>query len=69
MSEDRQMETGRGGVRSVLSLGVLVVAAAVAGVLLVREPGSDVTQMVIGGWIAALGNVIGYYFGSRSGGA
>ncbi len=57
-----------GSVRSLLSLGVLVVAAGLAAVLLVREPGSDVTQMVIGGWIAALGNVTGFYFGSRSGG-
>jgi len=61
---------GQGGLaRSALSLGVLLVAGGLAGVLLFREPGSDVTQMVIGGWIAALGNVIGYYFGSRSGGA
>jgi hypothetical protein len=52
----------------VLSIGVLVVAAGLAGVLLIREPGSDLAQMVVGGWIAALGNVIGFYFGSRSSG-
>ena len=57
----------KGSVRSVMSLGVLAVAAGLAAVLLVRESGSDLTQMVIGGWIAALGNVIGFYFGSRSG--
>jgi hypothetical protein len=57
----------RGSVRSMLSLGVLAVAAAIAGVLLVQEPGSDMTKLVIGGWIAALGNVIGFYFGVRAG--
>jgi hypothetical protein len=25
------------------------------------------TKLVIGGWIAALGNVIGFYFGVRAG--
>jgi hypothetical protein len=35
-------------------------------VLLVREPGSDLTKMVVGGWATALGNVIGFYFGTRS---
>jgi hypothetical protein len=63
------VEAGGRGVRSVLSLGVLVVAAVLAGVLLVRDPGSDLTKLVIGGWIAALGNVIGFYFGSRSAGS
>jgi len=56
----------RGSVRSVMSIGVLAVAAGLAAVLLIREPGSDLTQMVIGGWIAALGNMIGFYFGVRS---
>jgi hypothetical protein len=50
-----------------MSLGVLAVAAAIAGVLLVQEPGSDLTKVVIGGWVAALGNVIGFYFGVRAG--
>ena len=27
---------------------------------------SDLTKVVVGGWIAALGNVIGFYFGVRS---
>ncbi|HSP54011.1 MAG TPA: hypothetical protein VLS25_00355 [Dehalococcoidia bacterium] len=57
----------KGTVRSVMSLGVLVVAAGLAAVLLLRDPGSDLTKVVIGGWIAALGNVIGFYFGSRTG--
>ncbi|HET8943597.1 MAG TPA: hypothetical protein VFO59_02340 [Dehalococcoidia bacterium] len=69
MSEHEARGATAGGVRSVLSLGVLVVAAALAGVLLLREPGSDLTKLVIGGWIAALGNVIGFYFGSRSAGS
>ena len=68
MIEDGPPGLPRGGVRSVMSLGVLAVAAGLAAVLLLREPGSDLTQMVIGGWIAALGNVIGFYFGSRSAG-
>jgi hypothetical protein len=59
----------RGSVRSLLSLGVLAVAALIAGVLLVQEPESDMTKVVIGGWIAALGNVIGFYFGVRAGAA
>jgi hypothetical protein len=33
----------------------------------VEDPSSDLTKMVIGGWLTALGNVIGFYFGSRSG--
>ena len=57
----------KGTVRSVMSLGVLIIAAALAAILLLRDPGSDLTKVVIGGWIAALGNVIGFYFGSRTG--
>ncbi len=69
MSDNELPGLPRSSVRSLLSLGVLAVAAGLAAVLLIREPGSDLTQMVIGGWIAALGNVIGFYFGSRSGSA
>jgi hypothetical protein len=65
--EEEPLGLPRGSVRSLLSLGVLAVAAAIAGVLLVQEPGSDMTKLVIGGWIAALGNVIGFYFGVRAG--
>src|SRR5439155_105848 len=36
------------------------------GGLLAADTGSDLTKVVIGGWIAALGNVIGFYFGVRS---
>jgi len=66
-AEGEPLGLPRGSVRSLMSLGVLVVAAAIVGVLLVQEPGSDLTKVVIGGWVAALGNVIGFYFGVRAG--
>jgi len=56
-----------GSVRSLLSLGVVLGAFAIAGFLLVEDTSSDLTKVVVGGWIAALGNVIGFYFGVRSG--
>ncbi len=56
----------RGSVRAVMSLAAVLVAGAIAAVLLVREPSSDLTNMVVGGWATALGNVIGFYFGARS---
>lgn len=57
----------RGSVRSLMSLSVVLVAGAIAGYLIVRDSSSDLTKMVVGGWITALGNVIGFYFGSRTG--
>jgi hypothetical protein len=57
----------RGSVRAVMSLAVVAAAAGIASYLMVSDPGSDVTTMFIGGWATALGNVIGFYFGSRSG--
>ncbi len=56
----------RGSVRAVMSVAVVLVAGTIAAVLLIREPSSDLTKMVVGGWATALGNVIGFYFGSRS---
>jgi len=56
----------RGSVRSLMSLGVLAVAAAIAVTLIIQDPDADLTKVVIGGWIAALGNVIGFYFGVRA---
>jgi hypothetical protein len=56
----------RGSVRALMSVAVVVVAGAIAAVVLIREPGSDLTNMVVGGWATALGNVIGFYFGTRS---
>jgi hypothetical protein len=58
----------RGSVRAVMSVAVVLVAGSIAAVLLVREPSSDLTKMVVGGWATALGNVIGFYFGARTGG-
>ena len=57
----------RGSVRSLMSLAVVLTAGAIAGFLLASDSGSDLTKVVVGGWVAALGNVIGFYFGSRSG--
>ena len=65
-AEGEPLGLPRGSVRSLMSLGVLAVAAGIAGVLLVQEPGSDLTKVVTGGWVAALGNVIGFYFGVRA---
>ena len=56
----------RGSVRAVMSVAVVLVAGAIAALLLLREPSSDLTKMVVGGWATALGNVIGFYFGARS---
>ena len=58
----------RGSVRSLMSLGVVLAAGAIAGFLLAEDSSSDLTKVVVGGWIAALGNVIGFYFGVRTGG-
>lgn len=57
----------KGSVRSLMSLGVVLAAGAMAGFLLAQDSSADLTKMVVGGWIAALGNVIGFYFGARSG--
>ena len=61
------MNDGGTAVRSVVSLGVVAAAAVIAALLIAREPSSDLTKVVVGGWIAALGNVIGFYFGTRGG--
>ena len=65
-AQDEPLGLPRGSVRSLLSLGVLLSAALIVAYLLVDDSGSDLTKVVIGGWIAALGNVIGFYFGVRS---
>jgi len=57
----------KGSVRSLMSLGVVLAAGAMAGFVLAQDSSADLTKMVVGGWIAALGNVIGFYFGARSG--
>jgi len=67
LEEDEPLGLPRGSVRSLMSLGVLAVAAGIAVALLLQDPDSDLTKVVIGGWVAALGNVIGFYFGMRAG--
>ncbi len=56
-----------GSVRAAVSVLVMLAALAVTVLLLVSAPGSDLAQLAVGGWIAALGNVIGFYFGTRAG--
>lgn len=52
--------------RGIVSAAVVVGAAFIAGLVILEEPSSDLTKIVVGGWVTALGNVIGYYFGARS---
>lgn len=56
-----------GSVRALMSLVVVIGAAVVAAFLTIRDPSSDMTNILVGGWGTALGNVIGFYFGARSG--
>ena len=56
-----------GSVRALMSLVVVIGAAVVAAFLTIRDPSSDMTKILVGGWGTALGNVIGFYFGARSG--
>jgi hypothetical protein len=63
---DEPLGMPKGSLRSLLSLGVVLGAFAIAAYLLAADTGSDLTKGVVGGWIAALGNVIGFYFGVRS---
>ena len=63
---DEPLGMPKGSVRSLMSLGVVLGAFAIAAYLLAVDTGSDLTKVVVGGWIAALGNVIGFYFGVRS---
>ena len=64
---DEPLGLPRGSVRSLPSLGVVLGAFAIAEYLLAAEASSGLTKVVIGGWVGALGNVIGFYFGVRSG--
>jgi hypothetical protein len=52
--------------RGLVSAAVVVGAALIAGLVILDDPSSDLTKIVVGGWVTALGNVIGYYFGARS---
>ena len=50
----------------VLPLDAVVGAAAVEAFPTIRDPSSDMTKILVGGWDTALCNVIGFYFGARS---
>jgi len=56
----------KGSVRAAMSLAVVIGAAVIAALLVISDPSSDLTKIVAGGWVTALGNVIGFYFGARS---
>lgn len=63
---DEPLGLPRGSVRSLLSLGVVLGRSRSRRTCWWKDTSSDLTKVVIGGWIAALGNVIGFYFGVRS---
>src|SRR2546426_107947 len=52
---DEPLGLPRGGVRSLLSLGVVIGAFAIAAYLLAADTGSDLTKVVIGGWTSRAG--------------
>ncbi len=66
MTNDEPLGLPTGSVRALMSLVVVIGAAVVAGFLTLRDPSSDLTKILVGGWGTALGNVIGFYFGARS---
>jgi hypothetical protein len=66
MTNDEPLGLPNGSVRALMSLVVVVGAAVVAAFLTVRDPDSDLTKILVGGWGTALGNVIGFYFGARA---
>jgi hypothetical protein len=57
----------KGSVRAVMSVAVVLTVGGLSAYLLATEPDSDLTKVMIGGWATALGNVIGFYFGARTG--
>lgn len=65
---DRPLFLPVGSVRSLIALGVVLVTAAGSGFLLVQNAGSDLAQIIVGGWIVTLASVIQAYFGMRQGG-
>jgi hypothetical protein len=52
--------------RGLVSAAVVLGAAVISGLVIVDDPTSDLAKIAAGGWVTALGNVIGYYFGARS---
>ncbi len=65
--EQQPLFLPKGSVRSILALGVVLFAAAGSGFILAEDSGSDLANIVIGGWTATLGSVVAFYFGSRVG--
>ena len=59
-------ELGRITPRLFVCVAVVLGAAVIAALVVLNDPSSDLTKIVVGGWITALGNVIGFYFGARS---
>lgn len=59
---------GTGGilrVRAILAIGVMAIVGGLTGYSVVADAASDLTKVLIGGWLTALGNVISFYFMSR----
>jgi hypothetical protein len=52
--------------RAAVSATVVLGAALIAALVVLNDPSSDLAKIVVGGWVTALGNVIGYYFGARA---
>jgi hypothetical protein len=67
MTTNEPLGLPTGSVRALMSLVVVIGAAVVAAFLTIRDPSSDMTKILVGGWGTALGNVIGFYFGARAG--
>ena len=53
-------------VRTAVSVSIVAGASLIAAMVVLNDPSSDLAKIVVGGWVTALGNVIGYYFGARS---
>jgi hypothetical protein len=53
-------------VRAAVSATIVAGAALIAALVVLDDPSSDLAKIVVGGWVTALGNVIGYYFGARA---
>lgn len=53
-------------VRAAVSATIVAGAALIATLVVLDDPSSDLAKIVVGGWVTALGNVIGYYFGARA---
>ena len=57
-----------GSVRSLIALGVVLLTAGGSGFVLVADSGSDLANIIVGGWIATLACVVQAYFGMRQNG-